>query len=290
MENSHFQLQLPLGTLQGDLQRAVDLVGFGLQASEHGTVANLEIPNVFGQVAPAQDHILDVDTARIAFRSWIIANGLRDCVEAIGPALEWARKFCFMWTRPGNTTPIEGGNFRLEASLSGADWNTHIVGGARKFDRLTLPDKLKHLNETYGWTIPSMAEHVLSLNAARNCLAHRGGIVATADLKTADDPGLKILLRKLQIKAIGPSGERIVTEGSVVNADEAVNVSFVNREKQVLIGERVAFDTEEFVDAALTFLLFAMEIRASVVAVQNARRPQQADASSPSTQSDTEAS
>lgn len=273
MEESHFQLQLPLGALQGELQRAIDLVGFGLQAAEHASISDLEIPNVFGQVSPAQDQILDIHTARLAFRDWIVANGLRDCVDAIGPALEWVRKFCFLWTRPGNTMPIEGGNFRLQATLSGEDWNTHIVGGARKFDRLTLPDKFEHLEKSFGWRVPTLAKHVLSLNAARNCLTHRRGVVTTADLKDPTDTGLIIRFRKLQLKAVGPSGERIVGEGTIVNADEAVHISFEDSEKVVPLGKHIAFTTEEFLDAGLTFLLFCLELQESAVALQNARRP-----------------
>lgn len=275
MEHSQLELVMPLGALQRALQRSVDLVAFGLQAAERATVTQLAIPGLFNQVSPARNERLGVDSARSLFQNWVIANGLRDCVEAVSPALEWARKFCFMWTGPGKAVPLENGQFRLEATFSAQDWNDHIVRGAQRFDRLPLPQKFEHLNVTYGWAIPTLADHVLSLNGARNCLAHRGGIVAAADLKNQSDSALTVRLRRLQVMVSGPEGQRSVSQGTVVNSGESVTAAFVDWEKSVALGQRIEFTPEEYVDAALTFLLFGMEVQTSSEAIQNARMPSQ---------------
>lgn len=99
------ELPHPAGLLQLALQRAVDLVAFGLRASDDATPADLSIPGIFGHVSPAQNHALSVEDARAEFRSWVVANGFRECVEAMGPSLEWLRKTCFFWTRPGTIAP-----------------------------------------------------------------------------------------------------------------------------------------------------------------------------------------
>jgi hypothetical protein len=131
----------PSGFLRSALQRSVDIVAFGLHASESAQPVDppLNIPGSFGQVSPAEDRALNVDQVRSEYHTWVLANGLRDCVEAIGPTLEWVRKTCFFWTRPGDITPLDQGKIRLSAQFSGEDWNTHIVKGAKKgIDRTCL--------------------------------------------------------------------------------------------------------------------------------------------------------
>ena len=61
-------------------------------------------------------------------------------------------------------------------------------------------------------------------------------------------------------------------------ANEEINISFVDSEKFVTIGERIMFTAQDFVDAALTFLLSSTEVQTSAEAVQNARRPSPAGA------------
>ena len=102
------ELKLPTGVLQVALQHSIDLVAFGLKAADHAEPVDLKMPDSFGQVIAAQDRALDVESVRAEFRSWVLANGLRDCVETIGPTLEWARRFCFLWTREGPVTPLAG--------------------------------------------------------------------------------------------------------------------------------------------------------------------------------------
>jgi len=273
MEYGKLELTLPLGALQRDIQRAVDLVGFGLQAAEHATISDLSIPNAFGHVIAAEDRVLSIDEARVLFRSWVLANGLRECVEAVGPALEWARRFCVLWTRQGSVHPTEGGKFQLRAQFTGEEWNAQIVRGSKKFDRLPLPEKLDHLQSMYACTPPELSAHVVSLNATRNCLSHRAGIVSAADLKEPGDPGLVMRWRRLHLTTGNEAEERILHAGARVEAGELLTVGFVDAERTTALGERITLSPQDFVDVALTFLLFAIQLQASVESVQNRRLP-----------------
>ena len=266
------QLEIPLGFLQSALQRSRDLVAFGLHAAAHAEPVDLKMPDSFGQVFPAMNQALTVAEAREEFRNWVLANGLRDCVEAIGPMLEWVRKFCFLWTRPGTATPTSGEQFGLSASLSGEEWNTHIVQGAKKFDRLPLPDKLSHLESTYSWTRPKFSDHVLSLNAARNCLAHRDGVVGLADLKDPGDKELTVRWCTLQFSVSDGSGERIAKVGDRVNAGETITPIIADTQKKFALGEHITFGVNEYVEFTLTFMLFAQQLGESALAIQQRRR------------------
>ena len=272
------ELPLPAGILQTTLQRSRDLVAFGLQAADHAESVDLRVPDSFLDVVPARDRGFDVEGARSEFRTWVLANGLRDCVEAIGPTLEWVRKLCFFWTREGPVTPLEDGKFRLSGRLTGDEWNTNIVRGAAKFDRLPLPEKLSYLQKSYRWQRPELSDHILSLAAARNCLVHRDGIVGGKDLKLSGDHGLSVRWRKAELVAGPGTDERVLQAGSHVDAGETVSVQFIDSEKSFAIGERVTFTVTEYVDISLTFLLFGLQAQTSTMELQEHRRPAAATA------------
>jgi hypothetical protein len=120
------ELTLPDAELRRGIQRAVDLVGFGLQAAEQSSIADLNVPGAFPAIVASPEAALDAAEAPSTFQSWVIANGLRDCVDAVGPALEWARRFCFFWTRDG-TVERKGVGISLSARFSGEEWNRSIV-------------------------------------------------------------------------------------------------------------------------------------------------------------------
>ena len=280
MRSMKLQLKRPTGVLQTSLQRSVDLVSFGFHAANVTEPVELKIPGVFGHVVPAQNAALGIDAARTEFRSWVLANGLRDCVEAVGPTLEWVRKFCLIWTREGSVVPAEDGRFRLSARLSGAEWNMHVVRGAVKFDRLPLPEKLRHLETQYSWQRPELSEDILSLNGARNCFAHRQGVVGPADVRNASDGALSIRWRKLKLAIETEGTERIVGRGSRVETGELLAVSFVEAGLKVPVGERIVITAEDYVDISQTFLLFGLQLEKSIMDVQNRRLPQMSSSSS----------
>jgi hypothetical protein len=265
-------LLTPTGEIQAALQRAIDLVGFGLQAADVSTPADLTLPGVTGHVTAAADRAMTVEAARAEFRSWVLANGLREGVEAIGPALEWARKTCFIWTRRGSATRKEDGKIQLSATLTGAEWNDGIVAAASKFDRLPLPEKIDTLERQYGMAKVELRDHVLSINAARNCLAHRKGIVGLADLKTPTDRGLVVRWRKMQLSALGADGSlRLLEIPATVEAGETVRISIIDAQKEFALGELVAFTASEFVELCLSLLLFALQIQESINTLQSSR-------------------
>ncbi len=229
------------------------------------------MPNSFAQVTAAQDRRLSVEDARAEFRAWVLAGGLRDCVEAVGSALEWARKECVLWSQPGVISRREDGVLNLRAEMSGDSWNRQIVAGARRFDRLPLPDKLLQLQQSYEVPRPAYADSVLSINAVRNCLAHRGGVVGLEDLHDPADPGLIVHWWSWSLEAHGVSGTRTVSAGSTVEASETVQISLARTERIFPLGTEVALSEEDYVQIATTMVIFAQQIEQSIHEMQEAR-------------------
>jgi hypothetical protein len=267
------ELPSPTDLLRQSLQRSIDLVSFGLQAAQAANPSELSLPDSLAQLAPAQNRSMDVATARTEFTVWVLANGFRDIVEALGPSLEWARRICFLWTRPGPVALHPNGRVKLQPSITEEEWNSQVVDGAPRFDRLSLQDKITYLEQEYGFVRPALTDAIMSLNAARNCLTHRAGMVGPRDLKGPYDEGLLVKIRKLHITVKGNDGtERSIDGPSMVNAGEQVVVGFIDSERLFRLGERIQFSQAEYIDVCMTFLAFALELQERIIAFQDRRR------------------
>ena len=73
------------------IQRTTGLVGYALQASDLAQPEKVEIPGLFIHLNLPGDQALTVETAPAAFRAWVLAHALTECVESVGAALESVR-------------------------------------------------------------------------------------------------------------------------------------------------------------------------------------------------------
>lgn len=268
-----FELVDPTDLIRNRLQHSLDLAAFGLSASESYKVESLEIPGVSFQLVPVQNNAGDPVSINLDFRTWVISCAFRDFMEAIGPSLEWARKICFLWSHDGEVTLRDAGALTLSSTFSGEEWNTHIVRFAQKFDRMPLPDKLDHLKHVYGLGPFDLSSAILSLNQARNCLAHRAGVVGEVDINDESMNSLFVHWWRLQLTSRGPHGERFLDLPAHVDAGEEVSLRRVKATRAFPVGERIRFTSSELVELATTVLLFAQQIQVSIKALQQARRP-----------------
>ena len=265
------ELLSPLGEILKAIQRSIDLVSFGLQAADRLEIESLEIPGLRFQLSPAQNLAMEIVQAREEFGTWVLANGLRDCVDAIGPSLELARKICFLWTREGEVTEVEEGKLKLSAQISGEEWNVHIIDKARDFEYWPLRKKLDHLQDKYHLPQPELSEDILSVSYARNCLTHRKGMVGPEDLKDKSEGGLLVKWRKFELQARGENGARVLELPAEVQGGEIVSCRYVNVSRKFALGDRIHFSPAEFVDISMTFLLFANEVGNAIKALQKSR-------------------
>lgn len=280
-DSSHTQAKLefhyPAAVLQQSLQRAVDLVSFGLQMATGPLPPSLDIPGAKLQFTPVANHQLYAKDVVVLFQSWVLANGLRDYAEALGPTLEWARRHCVLWSQPGTVRRLANGGLRLGARFTGAVWNSEIVAAAAKFDRLPLPNKMEHLEQKYGLQAPELWRSILSVNAVRNCLAHRQGVVGAADLKAPDEDGLTATWRRMHFSVEGSQGQRPLEIPSQLDPGDLVTMETVEVRRTYNRGERISLTPADFVDLAWTFVIFGQQLEGSVRALQERRFAQQGE-------------
>ena len=175
-------------------------MAFSLQMAEYQNVDTLKIPNVMMQVNTSKEASVQKIDICEKFKTWIIANGIRDCVEAIGPSLEWARKILSIYSITSITSLNENNVAHLSGEISGKVWTEKIIKFADKFENFSLKTKFDYLQSTYDMKLPELTESILTINKARNCMSHRDGIVGKQDCNTNN--GLNISWIKLQLGII----------------------------------------------------------------------------------------
>jgi hypothetical protein len=238
----HLDLGAVLAQLQRALQRSVDLVSFGLHAAETAANGSLALPGVYFHVAAASDAALNFDQAKQEFPPWLVGHGLRDSIEAVGLFLEEVRKVCAVWSLSNETT--------------GAKWMARMVEETKKFHRRGLPEKLTFLEKEYGLAIPPLKDQILSINAARNCIVHRRGIVHDQD---ANSPkGLRVQWRKYKMFVDGPSGRREIVPPAMVEGGERLVLIEGDAEKVFAKGNIVGFSAQEFSEICWSLLSFGI--------------------------------
>lgn len=233
--------------LQFDLQKALNLVAVGLHASEAVQKAPFSLPKTafFQQFAP-NDHWTAEHTA-CEWERWVLRNGFRDVSELIASFLENGQKILANWHLVA---------LQRTRKLIGADWNEVIVSREKKFHRLGLPEKLDFLQKHYSF-VPadaSLVRQVFSINAARNCLVHRNGVVGTTDITENDKfilewTALAIIVQKDGI-------ETQVVPPATVEAGSSVGIGNRPRRKDFGLGEPIVVDSREFSEICWTLSFF----------------------------------
>ena len=241
--------------LQPALQRAVDLVTFGLEASRSAKLPPTLMPDSWLRVQPAANLAYDLETLRIEFPLWILGAALRDCIESISVPLSTARDLCAL------------GSFVKQGVTKGEDLNDFLQrqgAEVEKFNRLGLPDKVDFLRRQYGpQIVPDEIEWISTINAARNCLVHRRGVVAPHDTNYQDV--LLVRWTRPMVRIHGAREVRLVVPVAPVTPGDRAEVIWTEAEKVFKIGDSIQFSAQEFSEICGTLLQFGFKFRDRVV-------------------------
>jgi hypothetical protein len=222
-------------TMRLTLQHVV----LGLQAVESCPDGELHLDEVFFSWE-FNEPAASTPQTREEFKSWLLGVGLRDGIESLNVFIDEIRFFAGLMKRTlseGHRVARAG---RVTAVLR--DFRKEEIG---RYARLGLPDKLENLFAEFGIKVP-LADAILSLQKARNCLTHRRGIVGAEDRNT-ENGGLRVQFVVLETVHTDLSGRIHAAErDTLVLAGESVGVRWAEREKTFPIGQRVTFTAQEF--------------------------------------------
>jgi hypothetical protein len=229
----------PLGIsieLNKALEKALNLARIGLNVPEMSP-SGLEFPDTAFQFAIESHKPWDEERASVEFRTWVLSNAFRDVSEATGAMLDGMHQLAF--------AAKFSEQMSTGSALTEADWDEQLATEMKRFHRLGIPDKLDQLKEQYGLSFGSdMEQQVLSINAARNCLVHRNGIVGERDVNSGDE--LIVHWRELYFVLTNEDGEHEVTLPVTAIKDSSLGLKERLGSKSFKKGERVNFDVIEF--------------------------------------------
>jgi hypothetical protein len=201
------------------------------------------------------------EEAHEAWKQWIVKNGFRDISELVSSVMEEAHAILSFYALLDKQL---AGEQLLSEELAKRDKDI------AKFHRSSLSDKLDWLLGQPSFSVSAeKQEEVRSITAARNCIAHRGGVVGPKDVTENGKLVVKWLAVDLALKN-GDVEVPFEIPKRVEKGDVLVS-RVVRRTKEFSVGDRVIFDEKEFSEIAFTIVAFAQAIAGSLQASGEAR-------------------
>lgn len=222
------------------MQTAIQLAGFHYITCLKTTPTNQNGSAVIGQNAYVFSAIQGVDDKwlHVEFQRWAAANVLRDLIESFSIFLTEVYR--------------EAAGKNLRANSITVD----------KFERKGLEDQLSLLAGDFG-VDPAWTTRLAGYNRARNCLAHRQGIVGPRDTTDGDE----LVVRWFAFRGESASGhpqQTIDIAGPLNNLIRGVHIEggatrleLHDKEKRIRVGSAVEFDPSDVLEICQVFHLAA---------------------------------
>lgn len=222
------------------------------------------IPGVFLHTQFGENKNID-DGVRSASRAWITGSAIGEANDALGILCERAWRQLLLARLAQGGKPV-----RVPA---GTSWNPRDIGSladslepkdAKKIDPLGLAGKLRLLDETFG-VRTSLLPELETINAVRNCLTHRLGLVAARDINEPSSGSCVIKYRSFALSATDRDGkqQRLEVPGTEVEGGSVTLHFRVPGERRFKIGDRIELALAEYMHVLQTFRDAAAEVLTS---------------------------
>jgi hypothetical protein len=262
-----FNFDAPLINLAASLQRSVDSVGHALQAIDAyrpttdralptGAIAAMgvstesHVPGVpialqFSQSTP-------IDRQPQLATTWVLQKAFSDVITLLSTfILEQHRLFLALETLKRESATMQ--DLHSVASLDSKD--------AIKFDHKKLPAKLDELRKLSALDDDTdcldLEARLRSIASARNCLEHRGGVVAAQD---CEDGSPFLALKWIALDMTDGASSDTIKPGEFIGTMH-INLR-TPRKKSFPRGELIVLSAREYVEVCWTVKAYAETIHA----------------------------
>ncbi len=250
-DNHKISVHLNLGGIPGRIQRVLRIamcnVAIGLNAEETIRADTLAIPDVTIHHQFDASTELSIEEAKEIWRRWVLINGFRDIAEALNGLLEEVQSVLGYW---------ELALIQKSKTIRVEDWKEIIFHRSKQFHRRTMPQKIEFLNQQYSFMLDeTLIRQALTINAVRNCLTHRNGIVSLLDV---DESG-NLLLEWSALVLLATINGQEQEVSLPYQAKEGTEIALTTRTKKkyFIVGQSVMVNTEEFTQLCWTLFLLA---------------------------------
>jgi hypothetical protein len=225
------------------MRDSVEVVGTALRAVQDSSRALHGMPGAQVGLAfttPGEDE----GQRRLRHANWLLNRGFQDISKGLKESLEEAYFYCaIVETASEQRSPQQ-----LVAWISDLK---------KRSNRLNFPDLLARVKASLGTPL-LFDEELLSVQAVRNCLEHRSGIVGVEDLR--GKPEFRLLLPQLRMVVRADGKERDLVVGMIVEEGAEIVAIRSAVERTYKLGETITFSATEFSDIALACCYFANDL------------------------------
>jgi hypothetical protein len=225
---------------------AYGLIAFGVNATEHGALAKLDLPSVMRAQFPPKplpDGV--VQQVKQEFRTWVVSNGLREVAEIFSNYLDRI--------------------FEISCNMicvTGAIHASDVPKAVKRFALKSVSDKLGLLDQELGIRT-TVVTLFLTFSNVLNCLSRSRGVVGPRDV---DHHGrLAIRWRGVDLIVVSPDGSETIVppaqrEPTGLDAGASFMTRAVDRERALGLGDVVNLEAYELDEICFSFHLAAKEI------------------------------
>lgn len=243
--------------LKAGVRRTAAFMGLGVNAALDPDFNKIELPGsvtnlrLLPEIQP--EHLSEI---KREFATWIQAGGFRELCESLEQYL---------------TAIYRAGSY-VRASHGGKIQPGATVGVPKNFLHRGIRMKLEMLRGDFG-IAPQYPEHLSSFWDARNCFAHRRGIVGVEDV--AADGILRVKWLGIEMLFMGHDGaERLIGVGFEpfnTGAGGDVGIRLAERVREFRLGEKLALSPHDLNEICWSCLRASDQVVHSLLAFADAQ-------------------
>lgn len=235
-----------IGPAMEALRTAAGAIVVSLRAIDE---ADLEGPVEIAGPAMAfrlEDGQADAATRRDRYRTWLLAKGFQDLARGLRHTLEEALLWVELVRKQGERVPK-------------GDFSAMVEGLRKRANAKNFPDLMAAVNDGLASKL-HWEQQFMSLQKVRNCLEHRNGIVSQD--KDADDGSNSLLLSIPRLQLVVKQGDKEdeLFPGMLIKGGGEVLVRVTTRQRDYIVGERIAFTPDDFGEIAFACWMMAQEL------------------------------
>jgi hypothetical protein len=235
------------------VRRACVFLGLGVKAARNPEFKDYQLQGLaLFRVMP--DALPDKTVAHFKenFEEWVISCALRELTETLDVFLDQVHRVCLlMATNKGTVTPVDANKW----------------GPA--FERKGLDSKLSLLRRRFS-VGTSREGYFKGIKQARNCIAHRGGIVGVEDVSEIDKK-LHLQWWRIELLIKTPDGKEISLmppfEDDVIVLEDGgeVQARFSTNERVFDIGQKLSLGPNDLAEVCLLAKLASADILTGLI-------------------------
>lgn len=233
------------------VQRASMFMGLGVNAALNKELTEYQLTGI-SQIQLLSSELSSDQLARAKeeFKLWIEANGFRELIETFHVFLDAVNLACL--------------NFRFGMKEIAID---ELKADQAKFAKQGFPNKLNLLRQKYGIEAKH-ADHLLSLNGARNVLTHRLSVVQQKDLNSKEVMVVSWLGADILIEESNGTRhhiEEVIEKGKSFPETTHLLMQFKKRNREFRVGERLALSSKDLAEVCWFMSREARSFTASLI-------------------------